>query len=358
MVQSVARHLTPCLLMRGGTSKGAYFLASDLPDDDQERDAFLLKVMGSPDSRQIDGIGGGHPLTSKVAIIKRSSRPDADVDYLFAQVMASEARVDYGQNCGNILAGVAPFAIERRLVSVDSQLTRVRIFQENTRKIATATVQTPGGTVCYDGDQHIDGVPLPAAPILLEFADVAGSTCGALLPTGHVADVIDGIEVTCIDNGMPVVIVRASDLGIIGYESPDELSANQGLRHRVEQIRLLAGPLMNLGDVSQRTVPKMSLVAEPRSGGTISTRTFIPHQVHEAIGVFGALSVATACVLDGSVAATVSRSLTDAEKQTVSVEHPTGEFSVELRIDASSRKVLDCGLVRTARLLFIGEVVT
>ncbi|MCF4997966.1 4-oxalomesaconate tautomerase [Pseudomonas syringae] len=343
----------PCLLMRGGTSKGAYFLAGDLPEEPSVRDSVLLAVMGSPDERQIDGIGGGDSLTSKVAIIRPSTRSDADVDYLFAQVVVNEPRVDYGQNCGNILAGVGPFAIERGLVTVKGDVTPVRIFMENTGQIAIARVPTPDGAVSYAGEARIDGVPGHAAPLIIEFEDIAGSSCGALLPTGNAVDVFDGIDVTCIDNGMPVVLIRAGDLGLGGYESPEQLDADTALKARLESIRLQAGPHMNLGDVSQRNVPKMSLIAPAQAGGALSTRTFIPHRCHTSIGVFGAVSVAAACLINGSVAAAVA-DVSEGDVQRMRVEHPTGEFTVELRLQEG--QIVSCGLMRTARLLFDGAV--
>jgi 4-oxalomesaconate tautomerase len=343
----------PCLLMRGGTSKGAYFLAGDLPDQPALRDRVLLAAMGSPDTRQIDGIGGGDSLTSKVAIIKPSARVDADVDYLFAQVLVDETRVDYGQNCGNILAGVGPFAIERGLVAARGEVTAVRIFMENTGQIAVAHVPTPHGAVNYSGEARIDGVPGGAAPLIVEFEDVAGSSCGALLPTGQVVDVFDGIEVTCVDNGMPVVLIRAADLGLRGDESPGQLDADSALKARLESIRLQAGPRMNLGEVAQRNVPKMCLIAPAQAGGALSTRTFIPHRCHTSIGVFGAVSVAVACLIEGSVAAGIAR-VDEGEVKRLQVEHPTGEFSVELRL--RDGVLAGCGLMRTARLLFDGVV--
>lgn len=343
----------PCLLMRGGTSKGAYFLAEDLPPAGEQRDQVLLAAMGSPDARQIDGIGGADSLTSKVAIISRSAREDADVDYLFAQVVVNEPRVDYGQNCGNILAGVGPFALERGLVEAAGDVTAVRIFMENTGQIAIAHVQTTAGQVQYAGDIRIDGVPGSAAGLTVEFADVAGSSCGALLPTGSPVDRFDDIDVTCIDNGMPVVLLRAADLGISGYESREELDGNAELKARLESIRLQAGSRMNLGDVSQRNVPKMTLIASPCQGGAIHTRSFIPHRCHASIGVFGAVSVATACVLEGTVASTLAH-ITGGDRQRLSVEHPSGEFSVDLSLEQG--QPIGCGLVRTARLLFDGMV--
>lgn len=343
----------PCLMMRGGTSKGAYFLADDLPSDPVKRDRVLLAAMGSPDPRQIDGVGGADSLTSKVAIISASTRPGIDVDYLFAQVVVDQPRVDFGQNCGNILAGVGPFALERGLVVAQGEQTAVRIYMENTGQTATALVQTIDGQVRYDGAAIIDGVPGSAAPVVVRFDDIAGSSCGALLPTGRVRDRFDGVEVTCIDNGMPVVLLRAADLGLTGRESCAELNANEGLKARLESIRLQAGPLMNLGDVSARTVPKMSLIAAPVAGGAISSRTFIPHTCHASIGVFGAVSVASACLLPGSVAEGLAR-VPEGEMVNVSVEHPSGEFTVEIRRD--NGVITGCGLLRTARLLFDGFV--
>lgn len=343
----------PCLMMRGGTSKGAYFLEQDLPIEGPLRDRVLLAVMGSPDARQIDGIGGANSLTSKVAIIRRSERPDADVDYLFAQVLVEQAQVDYGQNCGNILAGVGPFAIERGLVAAQGALTSVRIFMENTGQIAIAHIPTPEGTVSYAGNARIDGVPGTGAPLIIEFEDIAGSSCGALLPTGNPIDRFDGIDVTCIDNGMPVILIRAADVGRSGYESAEQLDADSELKVVLESIRLQAGPLMNLGDVSQRSVPKVSLIAAPRDGGAICSRTFIPHRCHTSIGVFGAVSVASACQVPGSVADGLTQVEPSACVQ-LSVEHPTGEFTVELHMQ--NGQLAGCGLLRTARLLFEGNV--
>lgn len=346
--------LIPCVLMRGGTSKAACFLAADLPADPPLRDRVLLAAMGSPDSRQIDGIGGGDPLTSKVAIVSPSTHPDADVDYLFAQVSVDKALVDYGQNCGNVLAAVAPFAIEKGLVQPQGEKSRVRIFMVNTGQIAEAELATPAGVVEYTGTVSIDGVPGSAAGQVLMFEDTAGSSCGALLPTGQPRDCFDGIEVTCIDNGMPVVLLRAADVGRSGQESREALDADSELKSRLESIRLQAGPRMNLGDVTQRSVPKMTLIAEPQQGGALSTRTFIPHRCHASIGVLGAVSVATACLVPGSICEGLART-GDAAGQTLAVEHPSGEFAV--RLERNDRgEVYRSGLVRTARLLFTGRV--
>jgi 4-oxalomesaconate tautomerase len=340
--------------MRGGTSKGGYFLKSDLPSDTTARDAFLLGMMGSPDPRQIDGLGGADPLTSKVAVVSASDRDDADVDYLFLQVFVDQAIVTDAQNCGNILAGIGPFAIERGLVQATGNETQVRIFMENTGQIAIATVATPNGQVSYKGDSKIDGVPGTSAAVPLEFLDTAGSSCGALLPTGNAVDLIDGVECTLIDNGMPVVVMRASDMGITGSESREELEANSDLRAKLEAIRLQAGPMMNLGDVTEKSVPKMSMVSEATDGGALSTRTFIPHRCHASIGVLGAVSVATAAILPNSPAASVA-TLPEGTRKTLAVEHPIGEMTVVIDIDQDGQPK-SAALLRTARKLFDGEV--
>ena len=347
-------HSAPCMWMRGGTSKGGYFLKSDLPADTAARDAFLLGVMGSPDPVQIDGMGGADPLTSKVAVVSRSERPGIDVDYLFLQVFVDQAIVTDAQNCGNILAGVGPFAIERGLVSATGDETRVAIFMENTEQVAVATVRTPAGQVTYAGEARIDGVQGSHAPVPLEFRDTAGSSCGALLPTGNAVDVVNGVPVTLIDNGMPCVVMKAGDVGITGYEDRDSLDANGALKTRIEAIRLAVGERMNLGDVTAKSVPKMMLVAPPRNGGAVTVRSFIPHRAHATIGVLGAVSVATACLIPGSPAAEVA-SIPDGARKTLSVEHPTGEMSCVLEVNAGG-EVETAALLRTARKLMDGIV--
>lgn len=339
--------------MRGGTSKGGYFLAEDLPADPAARDALLLAIMGSPDARQIDGMGGGDPLTSKVAVVRRSARPGVDVEYLFLQVAVERALVSDAQNCGNILAGVGPFAIERGLVPATGDHTEVRIFMENTGQMAVARVATPGGVVRYDGAARIDGVPGHHAPIEITFADTAGSTCGALLPTGRARDVVGGLAVTLIDNGMPCVVLRAGDLGLAGDEPPRVLEADEALRARLEAVRVAAGPLMNLGDVRDLTVPKMTIVSAPRNGGAITTRTFIPHQCHSAIGVLGAVSIASASLVPGNVAEGLAV-VPGGARQAISVEHPTGEITVIAQV--ADGVVSRAGVLRTARKLFDGLV--
>ena len=344
----------PCMWMRGGTSKGAYFLADDLPADVDARAQFLLRVMGSPDDRQIDGIGGADPLASKVAVVKKSTRDDADVDYLFLQVFVDQAVVTDAQNCGNILAGVAPFAVERGLVVAQDGETSVRIFMENTGQIAVARVSIKDGEVQYEGEARIDGVPGFSAAVPIEFKDTAGSSCGALLPTGNVVDVIDGVEVTCIDNGMPVVIMRAADMGITGTESREELEANEALKAKLESIRLQVGPMMNLGDVKEKSVPKMTMVSVATNGGAISTRTFIPHRCHASIGVLGAVSVATAAILKGSPANDVANYVSSA-RMTLDVEHPIGAMTVILDQEENG-DLGSAAILRTARKLFDGQV--
>ena len=346
-----------CMLMRGGTSKGAYFLAQDLPTDITERDDLLLRIMGSPDPRQIDGIGGATPLTSKVAIVSRSQSPDNDIDFLFAQVSVQESLVDTRPNCGNILAGVALFAIERGLVEVRSPETRVRVITVNTGTRAELIVNTPHGAVDYEGDVAIDGVPGTAAAIPINFLDTAGSVCGALFPTGRRSDTVNGAEVTCIDNGMPIVIIRAGDMGLSGRESCSEIQASGEALEKIEAIRLQAGVRMGLGDVTNAVVPKMVLVSRAVNGGCIQTRSLIPRKCHESIGVFAAVSVATACVLRGTIAHAMA-SLPEGIVLTLDIEHPTGVFPVRLELGgtADSPTVERGGLVRTARALFDGVV--
>jgi 4-oxalomesaconate tautomerase len=348
-----------CMLMRGGTSKGAYFLAEDLPRDSAERDDLLLRIMGSPDPRQIDGVGGAHPLTSKVAVVAPSEVPGVDVDYLFLQVVVDQPVVTDRQNCGNILAGIGPFCVERGLVPAGQQETSVRIRMVNTGGIVTATFPTPGGMPRYDGEVAIDGVPGTAAPVVLAFEDSvprASTARGAsVLPTGNVRDEFGGIPVTCVDNGMPVVVVAAASFGKTGYESVADLEGDPDLRDRVQELRMEAGKAMGLGDVSGTTVPKISLVAPPAAGGTICTRTFIPVRVHESIGVLGAVSVGTAIMIPGAVGSDLAA---PASGPRLSIEHPSGALQVEVELDTSATPpaVRRSGVVRTARKLFDGTV--
>ena len=345
--------------MRGGTSHGPFFKASDLPADIPTRDRVLLAAMGSPDARQIDGIGGADPLTSKVGIVAPGSN-GVDVEWTFAQVSLREPLVDTTPNCGNMLAAVVPFALESGLVAARGEVTTLRVLTRNTGTLCDIEVQTPGGRVEYAGSARIDGVPGTASPVNISFLDTAGSVCGSLVPTGKLVDRIDGVDVTCIDNGMPVVVMLAADLGVTGYETRDELNANATLKKRIESIRLQVGPAMKLGDVTKKVVPKMCLVARPlantQPAGHISTRTFIPHDCHSAVGVLGAVTVATAAVTPGTVASRVAVSPAGARK-VFSVQHPSGEFTVVLEMSAANpAEVARASLLRTARLLMRGEV--
>ncbi|MER7798342.1 4-oxalomesaconate tautomerase [Microbacterium sp. NPDC096154] len=357
-----------CMLMRGGTSKGAYFLASDLPADDAARDDLLLRIMGTPDPRQIDGLGGAHPLTSKVAVVSPSADDGADVDYLFLQLGVDEAFVTDRQNCGNILAGVGPFAVERGLIAPSQERTSVRIRMINTGSVATATFATPSGIVDYDGDLAIDGVPGTAGAISLDFEGTAGSSTGALFPTGAVADDVDGvplgsagpgsdrIRVTCVDNGMPTVLIRAADLGLSGDEEPEVLEGDEQLKQRLEHIRFAAAERMGLGDVSEATVPKMVLLSAPREGGAIATRSFLPHRVHTSIGVLGALTVAAGVLPEGSVGHELA-AIPEPGHPFV-IEHPTGHFDVDVAVSSAGdgRSVERSAALRTARRIFDGTV--
>lgn len=342
----------PCLWMRGGTSKGAYFLASDLPADPAERDALLLRIMGSPDPRQIDGIGGGNPLTSKVAVLAPPSRADADVDYLFLQVFVDQALVSDAQGCGNILAAVGPAAIERGLVKASDGETAVRIHMVNTGEVAVARVRTPAGRVSYHGAAAIDGVPGTHAAVPLMFRGTEGSMCGALLPTGREVDQIDGVACTLIDNGMPCVLMQAAAFGLTGQESVEALEDDGALKRRIEAIRLKAGQRMGLGDVSTKSVPKMVLVSAPAAGGAVHTRCFIPHRVHAGIGVFAAVTVATACMMPGSTAFAPAVRPADGRFR---IEHPSGAAEIYLEIGRQGN-VTGAGTIRTARKLMEGRV--
>lgn len=339
-----------CMLMRGGTSKGAYFLAADLPSDPAVRDDLLLRIMGSPDPRQIDGIGGAHPLTSKVAVVAPSSDPDFDVDYLFLQIVVDEPVVSDAQTCGNLLAGIGPFAVERGLVPAGADTTSVRIRLLNTGDAATARFPTPGGRPDYAGDQAIDGVPGTAARIELEL-----SGDRPLLPTGNAADEVAGHHVTLVDNGMPVVLLDASEFGLAGDETPAELEERQELREAVEAVRLAAGPLMGLGDVTAQTVPKMFLVSPPRNGGAVSTRAFIPARVHTSIGVLMAASVAAGVSIPGAVGSASAVLPADGP---IEIEHPSGSFPALVHVDQDAQGIWRgrSTSIRTARKLFDGSV--
>lgn len=341
----------PCLWMRGGTSKAAVFLASDLPAEPAARDAMLRDCMGSPDPRQIDGLGGGTPLTSKVAVLAPGDG-EADVEYLFLQVAVDQPHVSDAQGCGNILAAIGPAALELGLVQPMAGRTRVRIRMVNTGEMAEAEVATPGGKLTYAGATRIDGVPRPHAAVSLWFADLAGSICGALLPTGRVQDPVAGYACTLIDNGMPCVILKAQDLGVVGEEPPEALEADRTLNAQIDVIRREAGALMGLGDVAAKSVPKLILVSSAHHGGLLTTRSWIPHRVHSSIGVFAAVTVATAAGLPGSTAYDLANA---APGEMQRVEHPSGATEVALAW-ARDGQVLRSGIVRTARKLMAGRV--
>jgi 4-oxalomesaconate tautomerase len=346
----------PCIFMRGGTSRGPFFRADDLPNDPAVRDRVLLAAMGSPDLRQIDGLGGADTLTSKVAIVSRSSRPGVDVDYLFAQVDIGKPIVDTNPSCGNMLAGVAPFAIETGMFPAQDGETRVMIYNVNTASRIEAVVQTPGRAMRYSGDAAIDGVPGTAAPIILNFMDVVGSVSGKLLPTGNVRDVIDGIEVTCIDVAMPMIMMRAQDFGLTGYEGRPEINPNKALFDRIEPIRLEAGRRMGFGDVSDKVIPKVGLLAPARDGGTIASRYLTPHALHAAHAVTGAVCVSSACAVEGTIAHELARP-DGANPRTIWIEHPSGRVDVRLSTSGTGADMeVVAGTLRTARPIMKGEV--
>lgn len=340
----------PCVLMRGGTSKGPFFLAGDLPADARQRDRILLSIMGSGHPLQIDGIGGGNPVTSKVAIVGPPGVPGADVDYLFAQVRIDQQIVDTSPNCGNMLAAVGPFAIEAGLVPVRGETTLVRIHNVNTGKLIEAEVPTPNGGVSYLGDAAIDGVPGHAAPIALTFIDAAGARTGQLFPTGNPIDTIDGVAVTCIDCAMPMILLEAAALGVSGFETAAELNANQALLGRLEKLRIAAGERMGLGDVRNQVTPKPVLVSRPNSGHDISVRYFMPHQCHPSLATTGAVGIATACIADETVASRLIGRRT--APVVLSIEHPSGHLDVKL-YERDGK--IAAGILRTARRLFEGH---
>lgn len=356
-----SQYTLPCMLIRGGTSKGPFFYAGDLPKDIQKRDKILLAAVGSPDKRQIDGIGGAHSLTSKVGIVDLCTTGEADLTFLFAQLQPTKDTVDTTPNCGNMLAGVVPFALERGLIQAQPGTTKVKVLTLNTNMVSEIEVQTPNGEITYEGNARIDGVPGTSAPIKINFLDVAGSVCGALLPTGNLVDEfelsgIGKVRATCIDNGMPMVLIQASSVGRTAYESVADLNQDEELKKIIEELRLKASIKMGLGDVKEKNFPKMCLLNKAQHGGAIHTRCYIPHVCHEAIGVLAAVTVATACVLPG----TVTEGLTDIENNVgkmLAIEHPSGEFSVELVVDAEDRtKIISASLLRTARPIMKGEI--
>ena len=347
----------PCILMRGGTSKGPYFNAADLPSDRDSLARILIAAIGAGHPLNIDGIGGGSAVTTKVAILSQSDGAWADVDYFFAQVAVDKELVDFAPTCGNILAGVGPASLEMGLLPIGGDETRVRIRSVNTGTRVEAIVQTPGGAVTYEGDARIDGVPGSAAPVLLNFMNVTGSRTGRLLPTGQPVDLVDGVAVSCIDAAVPLMIARAEDLGMSGHESPGELDGNRALFSRMEALRLKAGELMGLGDVSKSVVPRMALLAAPRQGGSISARFFMPWAAHPAYSVTGAICTGACLLVPGTVAAGLA-ALADTRPTPVRIEHPGGAIDVvfDWQVKGGAFDLKSAGLLRTARKLFSGTV--
>lgn len=347
----------PCTLMRGGTSRGAFFNAADIPDDPSLRDRLLLKAMGSPHPLQIDGIGGGQTLTSKVAIVGPPSRPGTDVDYLFAQVSVTDEIVDTRASCGNLLAAVGPFAIEAGLFEPTGSAAAVRVHNRNTGVICEARFNTPGGMVDYGCSDGIDGAPGGGAHIRLTFLDAQGAITGALLPTGAAAEIIDGVPVTMIDYSIPVMILDARDFGLGGQEPPEAISRDAALLARIERLRLQAGLLMGLGDVGRRVSPKVALLSPPAHGGTLTSRYLTPWACHTAHAVTGAMALAVACTIDGSVAARVIGTALPSNT-VVRIEHPAGAIDIRLSTatEHGQANVPNASVVRTARKLFQGDV--
>lgn len=347
----------PFHFLRGGTSRGPYFNRADLPEDRETLAEVLLAVLGSGHPLNIDGIGGGAAVTTKVAMLSRSADPNADVDYFFAQVSVEDRTVDFKPTCGNMLSGVGPAALEMGLVTATGDTTRIRVLSVNTGARIEAVVETPGGKVHYEGSAAIDGVPGTAAPIYLNFMDVVGSSTGALLPTGSVRDMIDGIEVTCMDVAMPVVIARAADFGLTGYESAAEIDANRDFYARMEPIRIEAGKRMGMGDVSGSVTPKFGLLAEPRQGGTIAARYFMPKNCHPTMAVTGSQCLAS-CVLTPGTVAEGLFTPPEGAPALVIIEHPSGK--IDVTVDYENRpegfQLRSAGLLRTARLLARGAV--
>ncbi len=347
----------PSLMLRGGTSRGLYFRGEDLPEDRDAIGKFLLSAMGSYNETQIDGMGGATPLTSKVAVVSPSKEDGVDVDYLFAQVGFLEPIVDFGPTCGNILSGIGPFAIERGMVPAQNGETTVRIRLVNTGALVDAVVQTPGGKVNYEGDTAIDGVPGTAAPVILNFVEATGSKTGALFPTGKRIEQIDGIDVSLVDATMPAMILRAEDAGVTGYESAAELDANKEFYSFVEGLRLQAGERMGLGDVSKSVVPKIMILAPPKNGGVITSRYLVPMKTHTAHAVTGAITLACCVGAEGTIAEGIAdkSAIVDGKME---IEHPSGAIGVALSLHDSGNmiEVESAGIVRTARLLFSGDV--
>ena len=346
----------PYFFMRGGTSRGPYFNRADLPEDLDVLAQVLIAAVGSGHRLNIDGIGGGDAVTTKVAMLSKSEDDWADIDYFFAQVSVEKQLVDFKPTCGNILSGVGPAAIEMGLIDPQEGETEIRIRSVNTGAQVLAKVQTPGREITYDGDAEIAGVPGQAAPISLNFMGVVGSSTGAFLPTGNLRDRIDGIDVTCMDVAMPMVIARASDFGLTGYETVQELDDNKDFFKRLESIRLNAGELMGMGDVSESVTPKFGLFAPAREGGTIATRYFMPWNTHPSMAVTGSQCMASCALTPGTIADGLLERPTSSPANVV-LEHASG--TIEVLVDFSSEdgfSLNSAGLLRTARKLADGNI--
>ena len=350
----------PAVYMRGGTSKGLLFNHNDLPKDKFKLDKYLLAAMGSPDLRQINGIGGATSVTSKVCIISKSKQKNVDIDYLFAQVIVDKAKVDYGPTCGNMLSAVGPFSIEKGFIDAEENETKINIRSVNTGSIIEAVVPTPNKKLKYMGDFEIDGVPGKGAPILLKFKNIVGGATGKMLPTGTPLITVNGIEVTCLDISMPIVMAKASDFGIIGNETSNELNNNLELLNKIEEIRVIAGVQMGLGDVSGKVIPKFALLSKPLNGGTITSRYFTPNTCHETHAATGTNCIASACLISNTIASQISQIEVKKENK-VSVEHPLGSIDcfVETSLSTKDNKndfIVSCGIYRTSRKIMDGNI--
>lgn len=353
-----ASNTVECLFMRAGTSRGPFLDKRDLPQDVNKRNTILLKIMGSPDPRQISGLGGATTVTSKVVMVEPSKRKGIDVDYLFAQVDIEKALVDTTPPCGNMMAGVGPFAIEKGWVKATIPETRVMVYNINTNSVIEEVIQTPKGVVEYEGNTKIDGVEGTAAPVVMNLFDQVGGKTGKLMPTGKLRESINGIEVTLLDAGMPMVLMKASDLGMEGTEGADFFEKSKDLMKKIEQIRLEAGKRMGFGDVSNSVLPKVGILSAPRrADANITSRYLTPHTLHPAHAVTGAICIATALKLKGSVAADVGKT-NGQPNEMVIIEHPSGviEIKVEMETKDGNISVKKVGTVRTVRKIMAGVV--
>lgn len=347
----------PFLFMRGGTSRGPYFNRADLPEDRETLAKVLIAAVGSGHPLNIDGIGGGNAVTTKVAMLSRSEDDWADVDYFFGQVSVEDRTVDFKPTCGNILSGVGPAALEMGLLPITGQETRVRILAVNTEARIEATVKTGPDGVIYDGDATIDGVPGTAAPVGLQFMDTVGGATGAFLPTGNLVDSFNGVDVTCMDVAMPMVIARAADFELTGYETAADLNDNAEFFARMEAVRIQAGEAMGVADVARSVTPKFGILAAPREGGAVAARYFMPWKTHPTMAVTGAQCLASCVLTPGTVADGIARPPNE-QPARVTLEHASGTIDVLVDYERTDDGIVlkSAGLVRTARLLARGEV--